>query len=491
MEDGYTILIVDDQLSAREVLRGLLKGQGYILAFAQNGVEALAQATELRPDLVLLDVMMPGMNGFEICRRFRSDPVLAEMPVVMVTALDDFDARVEGIEAGADDFLTKPINATELLARVRTTTRLNRYRHLLSERAKFEWVVEQANDGYLILNHGDDVLYANSQARQYLNLSPDEHKPVAGEFLNLAGKQYNFEPETTWSTWPELPPGKNQALRYLVRPETPSSNAFWLQVNTLKLPAAQNGNWMVHIRDVTANMDLQRDMWKFEALISHKLRTPLAGLVTGLDILNSEGIANLLSPQLTDFFDVVYRSAQRLQNEVQRILAYVNAPPLTQSATRFNLSQLQPTVAQIKTELELETIHIRLESNYMEVSLSKQAVELILQEVLENSKKFHPQHDPDVDILVTTTADKRYVKIQISDNGLTLSPELLEHVWTPYYQSEKYFTGEVTGMGLGLSRVALWVWGVGGQCRLVNCEPGPGVTVELTLPCQAEDGTDE
>jgi len=143
MTDSSTILIVDDQLSVRNILRALLAKQGYNLAFANNGQEALSQAAELTPDLILLDVMMPDMNGFEVCERLRADPHLAEVPIMMITALDDPKSRLRGLQMGADDFVTKPFNGIELLARVRTTTRLNRYRRLLQERASRRQAEEQ------------------------------------------------------------------------------------------------------------------------------------------------------------------------------------------------------------------------------------------------------------------------------------------------------------------------------------------------------------
>ena len=90
---------------------------------------------------------MPGMNGFEVCQRLRADSLLAEIPVIMITALDDRESRLRGIEAGTDDFISKPFDPIELQARVRTITRLNRYRLLHNQRARFEWVVEQADDG--------------------------------------------------------------------------------------------------------------------------------------------------------------------------------------------------------------------------------------------------------------------------------------------------------------------------------------------------------
>jgi two-component system NtrC family sensor kinase len=131
-----TILIVDDEASARDTMEIFLFGDGYDLAFASSGREALKKAAELIPDLILLDVMMPGMDGFEVCQRLRADPVLAEVPIILVTALDDRDSRLRGIEAGADDFVSKPIDRTKFMARVRSITRLNRYRRLLDEQER-------------------------------------------------------------------------------------------------------------------------------------------------------------------------------------------------------------------------------------------------------------------------------------------------------------------------------------------------------------------
>ncbi|HRV92265.1 MAG TPA: response regulator, partial [Anaerolineae bacterium] len=163
-----TILIIDDQLSIRKSLEGLLIGQGYNLEFACNGFEGLEKASKLIPDLVVLDIMMPKMDGFEVCQRLRSDPRLAEVPILMLTALDDLNSKVRGLEVGADDFLSKPFNSVELLARIRTVTRLNRYRRLLSERNKSDWIMEQANDGYVIIDDNDLIRSANTKACLYL-----------------------------------------------------------------------------------------------------------------------------------------------------------------------------------------------------------------------------------------------------------------------------------------------------------------------------------
>lgn len=132
------ILIVDDDPAGRQTLESILDEQGYQLEFAENGLQALQKARQFLPDVILLDVMMPVMNGFEVCQQIRSDPSIAEIPVIMLTALDDRKSFLNGLESGADDYLTKPYDRHELRARLLGITRLNRYRKLLDDRTNIE-----------------------------------------------------------------------------------------------------------------------------------------------------------------------------------------------------------------------------------------------------------------------------------------------------------------------------------------------------------------
>ncbi len=168
MNQSSTVLIVDDEPAIRLTLKALLFTEGYELAFASNGSEALTKAAELTPDLILLDVMMPDIVGFDVCRQLRADPQLAEVPVIMVTALDDYNSRLLGIEAGADDFISKPFDPAELRARVRTVTRLNRYRTLLLGRANFERMVELSPDGMMVIDSEGVIRLANSEMLRIL-----------------------------------------------------------------------------------------------------------------------------------------------------------------------------------------------------------------------------------------------------------------------------------------------------------------------------------
>ena len=118
------ILVVDDTPKNVKLLADLLTVKGYGVVTAASGREALAQVEAERPDLVLLDVVMPEMSGYEVCRKIRESPATEILPVVMVTALDPAEERIKGLEAGADDFLTKPINQAELFVRVKSLLRI-------------------------------------------------------------------------------------------------------------------------------------------------------------------------------------------------------------------------------------------------------------------------------------------------------------------------------------------------------------------------------
>lgn len=190
-----TILVVDDNPLGRQGVESALIGHGHQLVFAASGAEALAQAAALPPDLILLDVMMPDMDGFEVCRRLRAEPALMEVPIILLTALDDRESKLHGLEAGADEFLSKPVDRAELRARVRTITRLNRYRKLWAERAKLESLAALSPDGILVVDSEGLIRFANVAVASLLGVENSDVLVGRGlvEFLPSASARKDLE----------------------------------------------------------------------------------------------------------------------------------------------------------------------------------------------------------------------------------------------------------------------------------------------------------
>ena len=148
------VLIADDDPMARRVVRLSLNALGCRIESVENGGAALRRARDLKPDLILLDVNMPDMDGYDVCKSLRADSSVAEVPIMMLTALTDRDARLRGIEAGADDFISKPFDQVELAARVRTVLRLNRYRHVQDAQRLSEQIEMAATIQKLLMPSG-------------------------------------------------------------------------------------------------------------------------------------------------------------------------------------------------------------------------------------------------------------------------------------------------------------------------------------------------
>jgi two-component system, cell cycle response regulator len=162
------VLVVDDTPLNVKLLTLQLEYQDYIVNTAANGLEALAKIEADKPDIVLLDVMMPGLDGFETCRRIRANPATAHIPVVMVTALQNVDDLVRGFEAGADDFLTIPVNGLALIARIRSQLRQKRYYESLLEQSLIDPLTGAFNCRYL-----------EAQVPRLIARCRAAHKPIA------------------------------------------------------------------------------------------------------------------------------------------------------------------------------------------------------------------------------------------------------------------------------------------------------------------------
>jgi K+-sensing histidine kinase KdpD len=183
-----------------------------------------------------------------------------------------------------------------------------------------------------------------------------------------------------------------------------------------------------------------------------------------------------------ELLDMSRTCLNQLREHVEDVLAYMDAPSIGRLGLTVAIDEIAGLVMKAAQQAQLSCVRITiapdLESN--RIRLAPKALELSLVELLQNARKFHPRRSPEVEVAVQRASASR-VLLQVIDNGQTLPPDRLSKVWQPCYQSEKLPTGEVSGMGLGLSMVASMVREQGGSCHLNNRTDGPGITVELEL----------
>jgi two-component system, cell cycle response regulator len=509
------ILVVDDRAAEGHILAEILTLRGYTTQiFSQDEVNAESVAA-LAPALVILDT-----EAFGAYTRLQALGAWT-MPVIFSGVVDDDMNRGAVFAAGGADYLAKPFRSAEVIARVEMHLALRRAQQridaeatarreaeaalraaheilnrrmtentatLRASEAMFRYLLGRVNDGYVIVDEQEQILYANLKAQVYLGLGREIDKSSPPTFSHLVAQQYLREPQAAWSLWPKkMFINKTPAPLYLVRPETQVAKAFWLQVEILDISAGLDteAGRIICLTDITEKTSLQEELSRFHAVIAHKLRTPLVPIYTGLMFV-AEQAATMAQDDVLMFVQNAAEGAEHLYHEVEQIVRYMGTPRVVSSDIAFSFADLRPLTKRISNELVLPEIAISGLENVRDaqVQLSSWSLEVILWEILENAKKFHPRNTPVITIDVAKTGVQK-VRIQVRDDGLTLSPEQLVHMWMPYYQGDKFGTGQVAGMGLGLSMVATHVWSVGGSCRSFNREDGPGIVIELVLSCSS------
>jgi two-component system, cell cycle response regulator len=485
MQVASKILIVDDEPYGREALVDILSSEPYELIVAENGYSALELAGAHLPDVILLDVMMPGMDGFTVCSQIRSQPSTAEIPVIMLTALDDRRSLLRGIEAGSDEFLSKPYDITELRTRVRTIVRLNRYRRLQQERSKFEQVVKQSETGYAIIDGEGRIQFANPSLCRFLHCANMETTLIGADFRTVVQEIYRCEPAEDWVSWPL--PLPDEGKRLLIRPGHDGDVAHWLRVDvTSDLTDQVGAAWLISVTEITQIVEQQLNMFSFQRMVAHKLRTPVSVMTLASHMMEAES-SHLSPAEVAYYAKTLYVSAHELSVRINDVIQYAEIHELAHRGSLVGLHEIGDTIYRIAQEHDVAATVIEdrvkpMASEHATLPLSSAAFELICGELAENARKFHPEHSPTLSVSLSFT-DASTVMIEITDDGISLPENLIsQNIGDPYYQYEPAFTGNGAGMGLGLASVKALVWSAGGNWEILNRGDRPGVTVRFQLP---------
>ncbi len=205
MSDKKKILVVDDEEKNRELLEAMLIPLDYLVETASDGEEALEKVAQYQPDLILLDVMMPRMNGFEAAKRLKADDTLRIIPIVMVTALKDVENKVKAIAIGVDDFLSKPVDSSELKARVRSLLKVKEYNdYMINYQQKLEQDVQKRTLELQmafakIKKTSLDTIYRLSRAAEYKDDDTGAHLKRMSNYAASVAKDLGLQEKTVES----------------------------------------------------------------------------------------------------------------------------------------------------------------------------------------------------------------------------------------------------------------------------------------------------
>jgi two-component system cell cycle sensor histidine kinase/response regulator CckA len=533
MESDSTILIVDDEQSVREIIAGMLEDHGYNLALAGSGSEAIARATELTPDLILLDVMMPDIDGFEVCRRLRADPLLAEVPIIMITALNDLDSRLRGIEAGADDFISKPFNQAELRARVRTITRLNRYRRLLLERTQRQQAEMETAQLYQKLQQYADSLEA-TVAERTLELQSERDRTQSilealGEAIvvaDLEGTIQYVNPAVValtgfsrdevvgqdWQLWHRdaqsaaayaemqavLRAGRTWRgeLIYTREDGTPYDAAVTVAPLFDPRDRSRPVGFVGVQRDITPIKEAQRLEEQLISNVSHELRTPLS-------------ILTLVSGNLDTLYDRLDDEKRRkmirdIREHTQTLNDLIgNVLEISRLDSRRVAPERQPVdlARLVREEAQRQLPLIQKNSQVLSIVGSESLVvrgdegqlRQIVSNLLNNAIKYTPNQGHilcECRVCAGKAADPgwpgsaglpngQWAALRIVDTGIGISREDLPHLFERFYRVKAQ--GNIPGAGLGLPIARELVELHAGHIA-VTSTPGQGSIFAIYLP---------
>jgi len=410
------------------------------------------------------------MDGFEVARRLRANESTRLIPILMLTAMSDVEHRVQGLDSGADDYLTKPVDASELLARVQSSLRLTHLRQQVDERQKLELVLGDVSDGILIVDAKGRVHEASPSARRVLGIGDNfEACQLDSLWGDLRGAPEALAPAVT----------KGSKLDFTLQREEP---ALFLSVGMRPVRDAEGEptGAVLAIRDVTRETlerKLQQDVL---SLVSHKFRTPLTVASLWSKVL-LDGECGQLNEEQCNAVTAIHDSSEELRGLLEGILSYVERTRRLQHLRRSVLSyeeiemELQTRCSQVLNDEQTLVVERRAAG---EVVVDTILFMEALMELVQNAAKFSGDRPLEIRIVLDHEAGRSL--LVVSDNGPGIPPEHLEQIFERFYQVEQDFTGQVKGLGLGLPMVKLALERMGAEIEVRSrLQQGTSFTIRV------------
>jgi signal transduction histidine kinase len=488
---GARLVIADDNADMRAYLRELL-GASYRVEALADGEQALLAARRERPDLILSDVMMPRLDGFGLLAEVRRDAALAHVPVVLLSARAGQEARIEGLDAGADDYLIKPFSARELLARIGALLELRRMRRAAEEafrlrQEQFETLLNEAPMGVFLVDGALRIREANPTARaafppvpQVIGLPLEEllHRAWAPDYANeVVGL---FQHTLTTGT-PFVAAERGQPRR-----DRGVTEYYEWRIHRIPLPEGGQGV-VCYFRDVSLHVenrkrleaaDQQKD--QFLAMLAHELRNPLAPIRTAGELLARIAGADPLARQAAH---VVQRQATNLGRLVDDLLdvSRITHGRVQLQRRAVDLDDVVAQAVEVVAPLFDEKQHrvVITQGHGAIVHADPARLVQCVGNLLTNAAKYT---DPGGRISVGVSVRGREACVVVRDDGIGIPAELQPKIFDLFVQGERTLDRADGGLGIGLSVVRRLVEMHGGRIQVSSDGVGRGAAFEIVLP---------
>jgi signal transduction histidine kinase len=478
------ILNVDDDAATRYARRRLLQNAGYEVHDAASGLAALDLLQRLHPHLVILDVGLPDVDGYEVCRRIKAEPATASIAVLQVSASFVKNAdRTRALVGGADNFIMEPVEPEVLVATVNAMMRMRRAEER-AHRLALEWLatVEAIGEGVALLDSEGNVVRCNAAFAQLLGRpyeAPAGECPIVGErWLRLLESLTELNPDVVGVAQRET--------RFPLR-----VGERFLQVHVSPLPESAlpaRGTVVVltdvseHMRALEAAEEANRLKDDFLAILSHELRTPLNAIVGWTYLMEHGGLDEAAT---TKAVETIGRNANLQNRLISDILdvSRVIAGKLRLDVGPVDLGQsVESAIESVRPEAVAKGVALdsRLAALHDDFWGDANRLQQIVVNLVSNAAKFAPAGGQVV-VRLDAPGDEEAV-IEVEDDGPGIAPEFLPFVFDRFRQADSSSTRPSGGLGLGLAIARSLVELHGGTVTAANRAPGPGALFTVRLP---------
>ncbi len=467
-----TILVVDDSIPTCLVFKHRLEKSGYKVLIAHDGISGAKSAMENLPDLILLDKEMPEMNGFKVSRTLRDHHETQGIPILMISAEDDTQEKIKGLEMGADDFISKKISHEELQSKIKAFLRIKELQdQLKGESDKLNQIFRYLHEPVAICNQDDQIVLASQVFLSLLRMPREvaQFKSMS-EILGVLKI-----PEKIIT---KLRNGCSEGIQLTISIDDVTT---FLTARTAPIALNDGESTMAYIfRDVTREVENHQLRADFHSMIAHDLRSPMS-VIQGYVSLMATGKTGPINKTQMEFMESVNRKISEMTSLLNDFLdmSKMDAGFVNLKSQDHCLGQLIEEVIEdlgplansrnLKVTLNLPPDDVQVHSDPLRLTQ-------ILRNLLSNAIKYNID---DGFIRITVVEKNGWARISVADGGIGMSKEELNVLFDPYTRGQSQ--RQIKGVGLGIVIVKKLVEAHGGKVTVAS-EQTKGTTFTFTIP---------